>query len=191
MRPIRWAGAVLMLAAVAARAQEVKPKSTVTLFANLGYESNVSAFSDSLQGLDRTGPVASVRVMWHPQFLLSFGWEVGYTRRFSVKQVGDSTIDQTSGAWPIFFVLSMSPVKRMLVNVGIGPVFSTTSVNALGVTAKSYTGFSSGYMASVAYLAPVSKKFDMGGEFRFLHSDLYNDNLLSLQLTVAYRLSGK
>jgi hypothetical protein len=180
-----------MLAAGAAQAQDVQGKNTVTLFANLGYEQNVSAFNDSLQGLDRTGPVASVRVMWHPQFLLSYGFEVGYTTRFTVKQAGDSTIDQTSGAWPIFFVLSMSPAKRVLVNVGFGPVISTTSVNALGVAATSSSGLSSGFMASAAYLAPLSKKFDLGGELRFLHSDLYNDDLLSLQLTVAYRLSAK
>jgi hypothetical protein len=191
MRRVLAVAAALALLGGAARGQEVQAKNTVTLFGNLGYEWNVSAFADSVSGLDRTGPAGSVRVMWHPQFLLSFGVEVGYTRRYSVKQSGDSAIDATSGAWPIFFVLSMSPAKRMLVNVGFGPVISTTSVTALGVVATPTTGFSSGYMVSAAYLVPVSKKFDMGGELRFLRSDLYNDNLLSLQFTVAYRLSAK
>jgi len=191
MRPIRWLGAALMLAAGALPGQDVQAANTVTLFGNLGYEMNVSAFSAPIAGLDRTGPAASVRAMWHPEYLLSFGVEVGYTRRFSVKQTGDSAINSTSSAYPIFFVLSMSPLRRMLTNVGLGPVLSTTKVTALGVDAGSYTGVRSGYMASVAYLVPVSKQLDMGAEFRFLRAEQYNDNLLSLQLTVAYRLSPK
>ena len=186
-----WVGAALALAAGAARGQDVQAKGTVTLFANLGYEMNVSAFSAPISGLDRDGPVASVRVMWHPEYLLSFGGEVGYTRRFSVTQSGDSSINSTSSAYPLFFVLSMAPTRRLLVNVGIGPVLSTTSVTALGIEAPSYTGVRAGYMASAAYLVPVSTRFDLGAEFRFLRAEQFNDNLMSLQLTVAYRLSPK
>ena len=191
MRPIGWVGAALVLAAGAAPGQEVQAKNTVTLFANLGYEWNVSAFSASITGLDRTGPAASVRVMWHPEYLLSFGVEAGFTRRFSVKQAGDSSIDATSNAWPIFFVLSMSPVPRLLVNVGLGPVISTTSVTRARHRGRSSTGVRAGFMASAAYLLPVSKRVDLGAEIRFLRAEQYDDNLLSLQLTVAYRLSGK
>jgi opacity protein-like surface antigen len=196
MRAIGWAGAVIALAAGAAQGQEVQRpevqgKNTVTLFANLGYEWNVSAFPASGDGLDRTGPAASLRVMWHPQYLLSFGFEAGYTRRFSVKQSGSAAIDATSNAWPFFLVLSMSPARRFLVNLGIGPVISTTTVTALGTDATSYSGARAGFMASAAYLWPVSSKFDAGAEFRFLRAEQFNDDLLSLSLTVAYRLSGK
>jgi hypothetical protein len=38
---------------------------------------------------------------------------------------------------------------------------------------------------------PVSPKFDIGAEFRYLHAEQFNDNLLSLSFTVAYRLSGQ
>lgn len=183
-----------MLATAAAGAQEaprpdVQAKSSTTLFANLGYEWDVSAFPAAQPGLDRNGPAASVRVMWHPNYLLSFGFDVGYTRRFSVSQGGASAIDATSDAWPFFLVLSMSATRRLLVNVGYGPVMSTTTVTALGAEAKSYSGFRSGFMASAAYLLPVSQKFDMGAEFRFVRAEQFNDNLLSLSLTVAYRLS--
>jgi len=200
---MRWALAALVFAAGGAAAQEaaqgpdaqpaqvVQAKNSVTLFANLGYELNVSAFGAPISGLDRTGPAASVRVMIHPKFLLSFGWEVGYTRRYSVKQTGDSSIDATSSSYPVLLVLSMSPVRRLLVNVGLGPVFSTTSVTALGVEAKSYTGFRTGFMASAAYLLPVANRWDMGAELRFLRAEQFSDDLVSLQLSVAYRLSGK
>jgi hypothetical protein len=31
----------------------------------------------------------------------------------------------------------------------------------------------------------------MGAELRYLHAEQFNDNLLSLSITVAYRLSGQ
>ncbi len=91
----------------------------------------------------------------------------------------------------MLFVLSMSPLRRLLINAGAGPVISTTSVRALGVTATQSTGLRAGFMASAAYLFPVAHRWDMGAEFRYLRAEQYNDNLLSLQLTMAYRLSGK
>jgi hypothetical protein len=196
MRAIRVVSAALVLAVVAARGQdvqrpEVQGKNTVTLFANLGYEWNVSPFPAAQPGLDRTGPATSLRVMWHPQYLLSYGFEVGYTRRYSVHQGGASAIDASSNAWPLFLVLSMSPMRRMLINAGLGPVISTTSVTSPGLDPTSYTGLRSGFMASAAYLLPVSNAFDMGAEFRYLHAEQFNDNLLSLSITVAYRLSGQ
>ena len=191
MRKLIAAALLLSLLASGARAQEVQGKNSTTLFGNLGYVNNVSSFNAPVDGLSRSGPAGSVRIMWHPQFLLAYGVEVGYTARYSVNSTGSAgSIDATNGAWPIFFVLSMSPAKRFLVNAGMGPVISTSSVTALG-SSTSTSSVGSGFMASVAYLAPVSPKFDLGGEFRFLRSDTFNDNILSLQFTVAYRLSGK
>ena len=169
---------------------ELQGKNSTALYGNLGYTWNVSSFGSSVDGLDRSGPAANLRIMWRSKYLLAYGLEVGYTTRFSVSSsAGGATIDATSGAVPILGVFSMSPTRRLFVNVGLGFVFSTSSVDAMGSSASS-SAFGSGFMGGVAYLMPVSKKLDLGAEFRFLRADTYNDNILSLQLTVAYRLKA-
>lgn len=172
-------------------ANELQGKHSTTLYGNLGYTYNVSSFGSSVDGLDRSGPAANLRIMWRSKYLLAYGLEVGYTTRFSVNSnAGGASISATSGAVPFLGVFSMSPARGLFVNVGLGFVFSTSSVDALGSSAWS-SSFGSGFMAGVAYLMPVSRKLDLGAEFRFLRADTFNDNVLSLQLTVAYRLSAK
>jgi hypothetical protein len=97
-----------------------------------------------------------------------------------------SRLTSSLDAWPILFVFSMSPLHRLQVNVGTGPAISTSTAEALGNRATSTAG-GSAYMASVLYLAPVGKKLGVGGELKFLRTTKYQDNNLSLQITLAYR----
>lgn len=186
-----WIGTGLTLLARLAAGQTenvVQTTNSLTLFGNFGYVRNVSHFDAPIPGLNKDGTTVSLRIMWHPEHLLSAGVEVGRTRLFSVDQSKpDSTITATLDAVPILFVFSMSPLDRLQVNVGLGPTISQSSVDALGSTAAT-SSVGSGWMVSAAYLLPVAKRLGVGAELRFLRAAKYDDNTLSLQLTAAYQV---
>lgn len=194
MRTVMTAGLALALLGASASAQdrpELQGRNSTTLYGNVGYSWNVSTFAPSSPGLEPSGPAANVRIMWRSKYLISYGVEVGYTTRFTVNNTTDSSsIRATSGAVPMMAVVSMSPARRLFVNAGLGWVFSTNTVTALGSSASS-SAFGSGLMLGAAYYWPVSNKFDFGADFRFFRANTYDDNLFSLQFSVAYRLRGQ
>lgn len=190
MNRTAWIGTGLMLLARLAAGQTSVSQTTnsLTLFGNFGYVRNVSHFDAPIPGLSKDGTAVSLRIMWHPEHLLSAGVEVGRTRLFSVDQSKpDSTTTATLDAVPILFVFAMSPLDRLSVNVGVGPTISKSSVDALGSTAAT-SSVGAGWMVSAAYLLPVAKRLGVGAELRFLRAAKYDDNTLSLQLTAAYQV---
>ncbi|HMK37918.1 MAG TPA: hypothetical protein VK569_01170, partial [Bacteroidota bacterium] len=89
-------------------------------------------------------------------------------------------------AWLFIPVFSMSPIPPVEVNLGIGSALYTTTASSFGITASS-TGFGSAFLASVAYLVPLSGNLRLGGELKFMRLNKYEDNNLSLQITFSYK----
>jgi hypothetical protein len=161
----------------------------VTAFASLGFVHNVSSFDVAPTGLERNGLAGGLRVMWQPGHLLSAGVEVGHTHVYSVKRpVPGGDLDQSLDAWPILLVFSMAPAQRLHINVGTGPAINTSSTTLQGTTASS-SALGSSFMASAIYLVPVSSALALGGELRYLRLAKYEDNNLSLQITLAWLMS--
>jgi hypothetical protein len=189
----RAALALVLVAALPAAlaAQADQRPSTVTAFASLGFVHNVSSFDVAPTGLERNGLAGGLRVMWQPGHLLSAGVEVGHTHVYSVKRPvagGSEELDQTLDAWPILVVFSMAPAQRLHINVGTGPAINTSSTTLQGTTASS-SALGSSFMASAIYLVPVSSALALGGELRYLRLAKYEDNNLSLQITLAWLMS--
>lgn len=164
--------------------------NSMTVYGFFGYVRNVSSFPNPVPGLNQNGVAGAIRVMWHPEHLLSFGLDVGLTRVYSVDQTLEdgSPLHATLDALPVHFVFSMSPWRRVGVFVGTGPTFSRSHVESLGNTTSS-SAFGASFMASVMYVVPVSQKLGIGGEFKFLRTTTYDDNNISFSLTIAYRFA--
>jgi hypothetical protein len=182
----------LTFCSMVAYGQSASPIYTLTAYANVGFVRNFSQFEAQPAGLDRTGFAGSIRVMWKPEYLLSAGLEVDRTHVYSVDQdqvqseFGTTDLHASKAAWLILPVFSMSPLPALEVNVGIGSAISTASVESFGNTSNS-SEFGSAFMASVAYLVPLSENLRLGGELKFLRINKYEDDNLSLQVTLAYR----
>lgn len=180
--------ALLVLPLVLQGQQAPSTPNSLTAYGIFGYVRNISKFPNSVPGLEQNGVGGSIRIMWHPEYLLSFGLDVGLTRVYSVNQTLEdgSPLHSTLDALPVQFVFSMSPWRRVSLNLGTGPNFSRSHVESLGNTTSS-SAFGASFMASVMYLVPVGGKVGIGGELKFLRTTTYNDNNISLSVTLAYR----
>jgi len=165
---------------------------SLTAYVSGGYARNVSEFTISPAGLSRSGLVGALRIMWKPEHLLRMGLEIGRTHVYTVKQEGLQTafgktdVNMTLNATPWFLVFSMAPFDNVDVYLGGGGAFETTSSEAFGST--SATGSLSGAaMAAVSYMLPLSEKWSLGGEMKWLYMDKYDDMVVSLQVMVSYR----
>ena len=181
-----------LLFSVLARGQSASPIYALTAYASTGYVRNLSQFEAPPPGLNQNGFAGSIRIMWKPEYLLSAGLEVGRTHIYSVNQdqvqteFGTTDLHSSKDAWLILPVFSMSPLPALEVNVGIGSAISTATVESFGNTSNS-SEFGSAFMASVAYLVPLSGNLRLGGELKFIRINKYEDDNLSLQVTLAYR----
>lgn len=185
-----FAGLALLLLPLSLQGQAPSIPNSLTAYGFFGYSRNVSSFPNPVPGLEQNGVGGSLRIMWHPEHLLSFGVDVGLTRVYSVNQTLEdgSPLHSTLDAMPIQFIFSMSPWHRVAFNIGTGPNFSRSHVESLGNTTSS-SAFGASFMASVLYIVPLGQKLGIGGEFKYLRTTTYNDNNLSLSVALAWRFA--
>jgi len=165
---------------------------TLTSYVGAGYVYNVTSFDYEYASLNRGGWQAYLRVMWKPEYLLSGGIEFGYTGVYSIDESsiqtdsGATSIKTNSYAYPLMIVFSMSPRKNWEVNVGTGVAFSVVKNEAFGSDAFS-SNASSTSMVSTAYYYPVMKDSRLGLELRGTWLPKYDDYLVSLAVSFAYK----
>jgi hypothetical protein len=170
------------------------PDTLYSLSAYLGggYSYDVASFDYEYDGLNRGGFQGYLRVMWHPEYNLSGGLEFGYTGVYSVEENNIETISGTTDlstnvyAYPLMLVFSMSIVKNWEVNIGTGLAFSVVKNEAFGESSFSSDGASTS-MISTGYYFPVGKDTRLGGELRFTALPKYDDYLITLSLSFAYK----
>ena len=165
---------------------------SLTAYLGGGYVYNVASFEVDFEDLDRGGWQTYLRVMWKPEYLLSGGLEFGYTGVYSVE---DESMQTDSGitslnthvyAYPLMIVFSMSPMKNWEVNIGTGYAFSVVKNEAFGIESFSSDPASTA-MISTAYYFPVMKDSRLGGELRFTALPKYDDYLITLSASFAYK----
>ena len=181
-----------LLMTIASFGQTDNSTYTLTVNPSGGYVRNFSDFDPPLAGLERNGLAGNIRVMWKPEYLLSAGLEVGYTHTYSINQdqvqteYGTTDIRASNNAWPILIVFSMSPFMNLEINLGLGTAISTATIESFGHTSSS-SEIGSTYMGSVAYLLPLSKNLRLGGEIRYMRINKFEDNNMTLLVTLAYK----
>jgi hypothetical protein len=163
-----------------------------TAYLGGGYSYDVASFEYEYDGLNRGGFQGYLRVMWQPEYQLRGGLEFGYTSVYSVEETDIQTINGTTDlnthvyAFPLLLVFSMSIVKDWEVNIGTGFGFSVVKNEAFGESSFS-SDAASASMISTGYYFPVGKDTRLGGEFRFTALPKYDDYLITLSLSFAYK----
>jgi len=163
-----------------------------TAYLGGGYSYNVSSFDYEFDGLNRGGFQGYIRVMWQPEYELRGGLEFGYTGVYSVEESDIQTFYGTTDlnthvyAYPLMMVFSMSIVKNWEVTIGTGFGFSVVKNESFGQSSFS-SDVASSSMISTGYYFPVGKDTRLGGEFRFTALPKYEDYLVTLSLSFAYK----
>jgi len=164
----------------------------LTAYAGGGYVRNITSFDYEYSSLNRNGFLANLRVMWKPDYLIRAGIEVGRTDVYSVNEAniqteyGTTNIKTDVYAWSSMAVFSMSPIRNLEVNLGTGIAFSTVKNSSFGNESTS-TDVGSVFMISTGYYFPVTKDLHIGAELRAVRIPKYDDNLIALQVSIAYK----
>ncbi len=160
-----------------------------------GFTYNVSDFDAVPDGLNSSGLFGTVRVMWKPEHLLSFGVESGFQRVYSIEvsniptQFGPLSGTSVLNALPVLLVFSMPVIDHVEVYVGTGFSVLYSTVEFLGDKTVS-NAYTPAFMAATSYLIPLSEDLRLGGEFRYIYYDRFVDQNLGFQVLLSYRLTS-
>lgn len=132
-------------------------------------------------------PVATVRVMWHPDHLLKVGIETGYMTflSYDLKDSAGNKGKIRLNATPLLLEWTMALTRRFNVFAGSGVYFLTTKLDYAGKTTS--RKLSVGWMAAASYIQPLSKNTGLGAEVKWLDAAESRDGSICLQLQWVWR----
>ncbi len=165
---------------------------SLTAYLGGGYAYNITTFDYEYGSLNRGGLEGYLRVMWEPEYLLSGGIEFGYTNLYSVDESslqtdsGATSLQTNVYAYTLMMVFSMPIINNWEVAIGTGFGFTTVKNEAFGTESFS-SDVASASKISTAYYFPVMKNSRLGGELGFTALPLYDDYVITLGFSFAYK----
>ena len=168
----------------------ITTKKSFDLSIGGGISNYLSSFDPppvNLQGsISKTGFASTIRLMWHPGYLLGVGFESGYYNFFSYR-IKNNNIDGKVSlqSIPLLVVFSMTIVKKVNVYAGFGNNLLTSTLEYNGSVKSKVSSLGSNI--ALSYTQPISKYLDLSAEAKWLSAFKTNDNLLSLQVLLIWR----
>jgi hypothetical protein len=184
---------LLCLATIGASAQDARDSVfTVVVSLGGGYGRSLGAVAPPPSGGEYSagGPGASLRVMWHPDHLLMAGVETGYLRISTLTLTSDTAADRdvSLNAVPMLAVFTMRKYGIELSGgLGVYRYSVLAESGRTGLRSGSYS-IEIGYMASVGYAIPVSRRFDLGADLKAHFLPDRDIASILAQLRVSWRL---
>jgi len=146
--------------------------------------------------LNQNGFSGTVRVMWHPEHLLSLGIETGYQYLYSIKAnpnipgIGVVEAKASMVSVPIFIIYQMKILPSTLPNLGVlfgsGVFFLSSNSEAFGDNVSS-SQLSVGFTGAATYLHPLNDDISIGGEIKYYYISKIQDADLSIQILFSYK----
>ena len=177
----------------------VFPQTKDTLYSlsvdiGAGYSRYITTLE--LQNLDQNGYGGTVRIMWHPEHLLSLGLESGYQYLYrlggqvKLDEAGISDVRASMISIPIMAIFSMKIFPEHLPNLelnsGLGVFLLYNRGYAFGASIKN-SQLSIGYSAAVTYLHPLSDFILVGAEIKYSNISKIQDSAVLFQLMFSYK----
>jgi len=160
----------------------------------LGYSRYLTTLE--FMDLNKNGFSGTFRVMWHPEHLISMGFETGYQYLYSIRseisseEFGTSSLEASMISLPVLFVASMIIFPETLpnfeLNGGWGAFFMFNYGNLYGSSIYSSV-FSLGYHAGASYLQPLNDDIAIGGEIKYFYISKLQDSDLSFLFILSYK----
>jgi hypothetical protein len=160
--------------------------------AGIGYSRYITTME--FEDLNKYGFSGSLKIMWHPEHLLSLGVEAGYHYLYFIKssttsEFGSSEIEASMIALPLLFVTSMRvfplTIPDLEIQGGGGVYFLFNKGKLFGRNINSSL-YSFGYHLGAVYLYPVSDDVSLGGEFKYYYISKLQDSDISLKVVFSY-----
>lgn len=148
------------------------------------------------ESLDQNGYSGTVRIMWHPEHLLSLGFETGYQYLYSINpkittvEFGTSEAKASMVSVPLFAIFSMKVFPELLPNLEVkfGPgVFLLYNRGEIFNEKIKSSLISIGMVTGVTYLHPLNDFIAVGGEIKYHNISKIQDSDLTINLMFSYK----
>ncbi len=132
-------------------------------------------------------PVASFRLMWHPDHLLKLGVETGYLTFYGYSFSDSARISGkvSLNAVPVLVEWSTSIAKHWNLFAGSGIYLLTTNTDYKVKTSSQKVSI--GWMAAGSYIAPISQNVGLGTELKWMHAAETSNGSLALQVQLVWK----
>jgi hypothetical protein len=172
-------------------AQDIDKDYQVNMHLGLGYSFYLTSLN--YENLHANPFIYTGRLMWKPEHLLSIGIESGYVPLYWIETkdaqsvFGATDITIWLDMIPIILVLTMDIDTNFKIIGGLGEFLLLSEVESFNneVLSKSW---STGYEMGAAYMKPVSRNWQIGGEMKLYYISKLQDFDLLLQLSLSYNL---
>jgi len=189
---------VLIVACNSLSAQDaVKPnppgiakKHSLVLDIGGGYSNYLSPLNFKATGIEkdyvRSGPAATIRILWQPQYRLRLGLETGFCNFYSYRLVNGNKKGKVSvSAIPVMVVWSMAIVKRLDIFAGFGTYMLTSKLDYEGKVISKLNSL--GTSVALAYKIPISKTTAIAAEAKWMNAFQTKDDVVSAELRVVWK----
>lgn len=168
----------------------VKRKSSFILYLGGGFASYVANINpqpdNRVRNVSKTSAAGTFRLMWHPGYRLWLGVESGYTNFFSYElKNGTQTGKVSLHAVPLLIVWSMPVIKRISIFAGIGSYLLTSDLKYDGNVHSKF--FSLGSDLAILYTQPISTRFGLAAEAKWMNAFETRDNMLGVQVQMVWK----
>ena len=165
-------------------------KHSLVLYLGGGYSNYISPLNFKGTGVEkdivRSGPAATIRVLWQPQYRLRLGVESGFCNFYSYKLVNGNKKGKVSiSAIPIMVVWSMSIVKRLEIFAGIGTYLLSSKLDYEGKVNSKLNSL--GTSVALAYKIPLSKTTAIAVEGKWMNAFQTKDDVVSAEARVIWK----
>ena len=132
----------------------------------------------------------SLKFFWEPEHRLSLGLESGFYRLYKVKSktYTDLQGQATMSAIPLLLVVRMRIIDYVYLSAGAGLAVMFNKVTGIDNKVYSNSLSLSNYQFSGSYLYPLTKHWQVGGEFKVLNFGMASDWMYTLQAVCAVKL---
>ncbi len=139
-------------------------------------------------------PAFSVRAMWVPRYRLQIGVQSGYYPMFSSDAVisgQTGRLEKTYGyraVVPFFVLASMRLVDHFYLSAGAGPAFLHYTIETDGERSDGSQWSGANFLISAEYKYPITDKLRLGVMAEYTRFGKTEDDHMTIQATIAYRL---
>jgi hypothetical protein len=136
--------------------------------------------------LTKTGVGGTLRVMWHPDHLLRFGFETGRIPFYTYTiDDGINSGKMTVSAVPLLIAWSMPVTKKINFFLEYGLFILNSRLDYLGVTNSKSNSL--GYAVAVNYIHPLSDHLGVAGEVKWMTATETNDEIINAQVMIVWK----
>ncbi len=163
-------------------------KHAFTVYLGAGpniYFNNLVLAKDDVNELNYS---IAAQFMWEPEYLLSLGFETGYSRLYTVSPREVPGVDISNYAVPLHVVISMKFLKSFYFNFASGQTILINDVSSATEEINASTVSLGDFSGALGFRKKYENRLSIGVETKFMFLSKLDDKNMALLFKVGYSL---